>query len=386
MNPFTRSPWVLIPAAYLLITCAAPGHEVGAAGPDAKQSKMVTQWRIEPSFKYDALCLLNTLTGDPFYLWHYTKAYAEFSPKLTPEAKKAVAHLKKVVKDDGGGIISARLCLLFSATDDETLDHLLATVEHPEKLRDNYSKTPYWSDEGWQSFESIRDDLKVIFTWYKQIDFEKFWREKVRPVAEAKGKKMFAKVSEYDVVPLIEQHLGKPLESHTITVYMLTYSQPHGIKITGTRFLTDVAWPFEIVVRNAVHEMMHPPYKLDGDSELTSVMETLRADKFLMNKVEHHNPSFGYNSLEGFVDEDCVQALDQLINERIGVAEQAKSRWKKSDDGMHVLAVALYQMMKAEKYPSSKDKTFRDFMVRMNQEGKFKAGSIKRYHMAMYGK
>lgn len=384
MKPQVRSSKMVMPVACLLFSCTSPENAALSSSPNGDAPGHSTQWRIEPSFKYDALCFLNTLTGDPFYLWHYSRAYAEFAPKLTPEAKAAIAHLKKVIKDEGGGIISANLCLFFSAGDAETLDDLLATVEHPEKIREQFAKTVYWSEAGWQRFEYLRADIRVILKWYKQIDFEGYWRDKVRPVAEKKAKKMLAQVRKYDVVPLIEQHLGKPLESHTITVYMLNYSQPHGIKITGTRFLTDVAWPFEIVVRNAVHEMMHPPYKLEGDKELAAVLETLRADKYLMDKVENHNPSFGYNSLEGFVDEDCVQALDQLINERIGVADKAKSRWKKSDDGMHVLAVALYQMMKEEKYPAT-DKSFRDFLVRMNKEGKFKAGSIEQYHKKLYG-
>jgi len=366
---------------FLLITTTIA---IAAAKPD---KKLVTDWKIEPSLKYDSLCLLNTLTGDPYYLDYYKKTYKDFSPRLTPAATTALAHLKKVIKDDGGGIISANLCLLFSACDAETLDDILVTIDRPEKLRENFAKTPYWDDDSWKRFESIRDDLRTIFRWYKEINFEKTWQEKARPNAESKAKKMFAEVSKYDVVPLVEQHLGHPLESHTITVYMLTYSQPHGIKIVGTRFLTDVAWPFVIVVRNSVHEMMHPPYKLDGDAELAAVFDTLRKDPYFSDKVEHHNKSFGYNTLEGFAEEDCVQSLDQLINEKLGVADAAKHRWTVSDDGMHVLAVALYQLMKQEKYPGgSPDKSFRDFLVRMNKEGKFAPGKIKALHEAMYGK
>lgn len=385
MNTHVRTPRWLPPAICLFISCAALAKDPIATSQEAPAGQHTTHWRIEPSLKYDALCLLNTLTGDKYYLWYYSGPYGKFAPKLTPEAKAALAHLKKVIKDDGGGIISANLCLYFSATPDESLDDMLATIDHPEKLREALSKTPYWSEDGWTRFNSIRDDLRVILNWYKQIGFEAYWREHARPEASAKAAKMLARVRQYDVVPLVEQHLGQPLESDTITVYMLNYSQPHGIKITGTRFLTDVAWPFEIVVRNSVHEMMHPPYKLEGDQEMAAVFETLRADKFLMNKVEHHNPSFGYNGLDGFVEEDCVQALDQLINERLGVADKPQHRWKNSDDGMHVFAVALYQIMKEEKYPG-KDKSFRDFLVRLNKEGKLTPGTIKRRHQELYPK
>lgn len=350
---------------------------------NAKKPRHETIWRIEPSFKFDTLCLLNTLTGDPYYLTYYSKAYDEFAPKLTPEAKAALAGLKAKIKDEGQGIISANLCLLFSVTDDASLDDLLATIQKPDKLREGLSKTPYWSEETWAQFAAVQGDLRTVFTWLKQIGFEEYWREKVEPIAAARAREMQSMVAKFDIVPAIEVHFGTPLESNTVTVYMLTFSQPHGIKITGTRFLTDVAWPFKIVVRNAVHEMMHPPYKLQGDPELHAFMETLRGDKFVMDKVENHNPSFGYNTLEGFVDEDCVQALDQLINERLGVAADAKGRWKASDDGMHVLAIALYRMMKGDGYPT-KDRSFRDYLVRMHKEGKFAPGRIESQFRSMY--
>ena len=70
---------------------------------------------------------------------------------------------------------------------------------------------------------------------------------------------------------------------------MLYYSQPHGIKVAGTRFLTDVAWPFEIVLQNAVHKMMHPPYDLANNDELRNLLFLLKEDEFLMEKVLNHN-------------------------------------------------------------------------------------------------
>jgi len=173
-----------------------------------------------------------------------------------------------------------------------------------------------------------------------------------------------------------ESLLGFALPSNKITVYMLYYSQPHGIKITGTRFLTDAAWPFEIVLRNAVHEMMHPPYDLPNDNELQNTLFFLKKDDFLMDKVLNHNPAFGYNSFEGYIEEDCVQALEQMINEKLKIEREAHQRWKESDDGMHVFAVALYNVMKEENY-NEKGELFRDFLVRMIRTGKLSPGKTK---------
>jgi hypothetical protein len=67
-------------------------------------------------------------------------------------------------------------------------------------------------------------------------------------------------------------------------VYLLYYSKPHGIKITGMRFLTNYSYPFRIVLRNAIHEMMHPPYDLAHDAGLRASLQSLRSDAFLMGK------------------------------------------------------------------------------------------------------
>jgi hypothetical protein len=164
---------------------------------------------------------------------------------------------------------------------------------------------------------------------------------------------------------------------------MLYYSQPHGIKITGTRFLTDIAWNFGILLRTAVHEMMHPPYDYANDEELRNTIELFKKDEFVMDKVQNHNPSFGYNTLEGLFEEDCVQSLDQIISEKLGIARDAKKRWKESDEGIHVLAVALYQIMKEENY-NQKNEKFRDFIIRLVKEEKLVPGKIIKYYEMFY--
>ena len=41
---------------------------------------MGTDWQLKPSLKYDALCILNVLGGDPFYLHYYQAEYDHFHP------------------------------------------------------------------------------------------------------------------------------------------------------------------------------------------------------------------------------------------------------------------------------------------------------------------
>jgi hypothetical protein len=342
-----------------------------------------TDWKIEPSFKYDALCFLNILTADTFYLTYYKNEYDKFKDKITEPAKLSLSSLKKNLKDDNGRIISAFLCLYFSAVEDSILAQLILRLDNLDELKSNFSKTPYHDEESWNLFVSAIPELKVIFAFLKEIDFEDYWKENILPIIQKKINEIKPGLPDFDVIKENEYYLGHKLASNVITVYMLYYVQPHGIKITGTRFLTDAAWPFNIVIRNAVHEMMHPPYDVSYDRELNEAIESLRKDEYLMDKVNNHNPSFGYNTLEGLVEEDCVQALDQLINEKFGIAKDAKLRWKESDDGIHVFAVALYQIMKDENY-NSKNEVFRDFLVKMINSDKLSAGIIKELHKKFY--
>jgi len=368
---------------------AAQISEYGAVNKQSfkQKSKMhsTTDWRIQPSFTLDTVCLLNVLTGDPFYVRYYKDEYARFEPQLTPAARVALANLKHKIKDENKNIISAFLALYFSATDDQTLGDMLDTLENSESMKRNLKRTIYYNESGWRLYESVREDLRTVFLFLKAIQFENYWRQNILPKIESKIIEIRKDLPKYNVINEVEKLLGFPLSSNELTVYILNYSQPHGIRVTGLRFLTDAAYPFKIVLRNAVHEPMHPPYNLTSDRELKETLGSLRADAFLMDKVNNHNPAFGYNTFEGFIEEDCVQALEQIINEKFKMEVEARKRWKENDDGMHVFAVALYSVMKEENFNGERE-AFRDFFIRMIHSGKLQAGSIKPIYDAFYSR
>jgi hypothetical protein len=347
------------------------------------KSNNMTNWKIEPSFKYDALCFLNILTADTFYLNYYQKEYDKFKPLIIPEIETSLKNIKRTLNDENGRIVSAYLCLYFSAVEDSTLEQMLQTLDDTRTLKKNFEKTPYHDEDSWKLFESVNGELKIVIEFLKAVNFDDYWKKNILPIVQKKIDEVKPDLPKYDVIKEDEEFLGYKLPSNEITVYMLYYSQPHGIKITGTRFLTDAAWPFKIVIRTAAHEMMHPPYDINHNKKLSKAIESLRKDDYLMDKVNNHNPSFGYNSLGGLIEEDCVQALDQMINEKFGVARDAHERWKTNDDGIHVFAVALYQVMKEENY-NSKHEVFADFLVRMIESGKLAAGTIKEWHDKFY--
>ena len=72
--------------------------------------------------------------------------------------------------------------------------------------------------------------------------------------------------------------------------------------------------------------------------------------EFIARIVREHDPQWGYTTLEGLLNEDLTQALDQLIGEALGVGRNPADRWRQSDDGIHVLAGAFYGMLRDDKW------------------------------------
>lgn len=384
MHPISRV------ATYVVLVgcCAGPAFvpEAAASGELLLQIEEqgpadTTVWALRPSLKHDALAFLGVLTGDPFYTERYPAEYARFEPQLTPETRAALAEIERKVKVEGGRIISAHLTLVFSASPAETLSEMRSALEDLAPLRAAFEETPYAGD--WPIFESIVPELRVVLGWYEQIEFPAFWEAEVLPRVEARIAELSPQLPGYDVLGETARLTGRPAPLDTLTVYVLRFVEPHGIKVTGSRFLTAVSWPLSVVLPDAVHEMMHPPYDLAGDPELRAALDRLRADSTLIDRVENHDPSLGYTTFDGFVEENVVQALEQVALERMGVGRDPHAHWCRQDGGMHVLAVALYRVMQEKRFPDSGEPV-RDLLIREVSDGSLQPGSVGDHVRAFY--
>jgi hypothetical protein len=373
---------LLLPLAAAVFVGCADGHRAPVSDTTHARAAAASQWRVEPSFKYEALCLVGILNGDPYYREYYAAWCDRLEPTLTPEVRAALAEIKRLIKDEAGGIVSASLCLYFSAVPAQTLDQLIAAIDDPETVLGAVRRTPYWDADAAGVWRAVCPPLRTVLSWMRDAHLERLWREDVLPEMQPQIDAIRAQLQRYAVIPLVDEYLGRRTADRTITVYVLNFNAPHGIKLVGNTYITHHSWPIETTVRTAAHEMMHPPYDRATDAELRAALDTLRQDPLLMNRVTNHNPSFGYNDFEGFVEEDCVQALDQRIAEKLGVADDPRQRWRASDDGMHVLAMALYQLFREQAFPTGGE-TFRDFLLRAVRTGELAPGRIAELQMRL---
>lgn len=341
-----------------------------------------TIWNIEPDYALDVLCLLNSLSGDSFYVRFYEDDFKYLKKQFTPETEKAIASLTDKVRIKNKKIISAELTLYFSSVNPTTIEDLLYFLRNSDEIEAKMKKTTYYDESEMKLFKDIKPELTTIFSFLKEIDFFSYWKENKLLKINERIHELENDVKKYNIIAEIESMLGHPIKSDTLDVKLLYYTKPHGIRITGNRFINAADWPFEILVRTAIHELMHPPYDYKNDKKLRETLLQLKNDKFIMDKVTNHNPLFGYNTFKGFIEENVVQAMDQIIKEKFDIHREPHKRWQENDDGMHVFAVAVYKVLKDD-YSTSKEK-IRDILIKEILDGKLKPGKIQLLYNEFY--
>ncbi|MBU1379159.1 MAG: hypothetical protein KKE02_01765 [Alphaproteobacteria bacterium] len=341
---------------------------LAAAAPLPAFAAIRTQWKVRGSEGFDALCFLGPLAGKPLYTRYYETELAEFRPRFPATAQAALDRLQTAA-DAASSLLAPGLCTMLSAAPDATLDEVILAVREAEtRVLPAYRASEYWNQESWDGFLAGRADLLVVLGGLREAGFPDVRRRLIQPKLEPRIAALSARLATLDVIAEQERLIGRKLEPG-IEIVLLWFSKPHGVRIQGQRFLSHVDYPDALTVRIAGHEILHPPFPMEGPTAKAAIA-VLDADPLLVRVLKEHDPAFGYNTMEGILNEDTVQALDQIIAERLGVAIPPAQRWAKADDGMHILAAGLYGTLKAEGY----DRTGGDVETWM--AGAVKAGKL----------
>ena len=164
-------------------------------------------------------------------------------------------------------------------------------------------------------------------------------------------------------MPLVEQHTGVSFDARAVELCVLRWAAPHGIRVTGTRFLTDVRYEADRVLNIAVHELLHPPWP--QGHPVKDSLDALAADPFLAARFDGRDPDAGYNTWARYAEEDAAQALDQFLNTYLGRNSRGDpvTRWTTADGGMHVLALLLHDTLRRGGF-DPKVGSYADFLAR----------------------
>ena len=312
--------------------------------------KNKTRWQVRASEGFDAIAFLGPLSGVEMYTRYYGADAEAFAPRLPEAIRKDIVKLASDANEDGFGLLGPNLCLLFSTNgNDATIDSLLAALKaRNERMLPSYKASQYWDEKDWNWFDKAAPRLEAIFTAMRDAGFAAFRAERAGADLNTRVADVQRSLSSFDVIHWQEKLTGRKFDP-TIEIVLLQFSKPHGIKVQGQTFLQATDYDVATTVRIAAHEMLHPPVPMDGEAALAA-LKVLERDALIMRIVREHDPRWGYTTLDGLLNEDLCEALDQLISEALGVARNPADRWRKSDDGMHVLAAGLYGLLRQDRW------------------------------------
>lgn len=309
-----------------------------------------TRWKVRASEGFDAIAFLGPLSGAQLYLDYYAEDAAAFAPRLPEAVRIDVARLWNDAAKIGFGLLGPMLQVLFSANaNDATMDALVSALRtRVTSILPTYKAGPYWSEPNWAWFDRAAPRLDAIFTAMQEAGFAEFRRDRIGSAMDGRIAEVGRALRSIDVISWQEKLTGRTFDPE-IQIVLLQFSKPHGIKVQGQTFLQAVDYDTATTVRIAAHEMLHPPVPMDGPAA-TAALAVFAPDPLVTKIVRDHDPRWGYTTLKGLLDEDLVQALDQLISEALGVARNPADRWRKADDGMHVMAAGFYGLLRQDRW------------------------------------
>lgn len=344
-----------------------------------------TQWIVRDSIVFEAIAFLNALSGDPLVGAHYLADTRHFQPMLTAEVEQALADLAIFRQEKRHGNLSGFLLPFFLAGKVESLDDLIALSEDPAPIRkalQAYDRSlveinVYYGDPGWKLFEETLPSLQTVFRFLKEADFAGYWQSQHRADVGEEIRRIEAAVSGQNIIPAVEARLGFGLPSDQVAIYLVHFLWPYGHHLIGTSFATIPEDSDEGVIRTTIHELLHNPFN-NTDPDFWNAINTLKEDPFLSQVFAQRDPKYGYNNWPDYVAEDSVRALEQHIEEDLGLGK----RWNWNEDGgMHALSAVLCELMEQQGFPQQSE-SYQDFVIRMVKEGKLAVGETESLYQA----
>ena len=310
---------------------------------------MRTRWNVIGSEGFDAIAFLGALSGRDLYRARYAAEADAFGPRLPADVRTDVPKLADESDKSSFGLLWPVLANILSGAGITTLDSVIAALSDLEgKVRPAFLSNASREDSDFDWLKANAPRLIRVFMAMRDAGFAAFRRERLGAGFEDRIAEVSRALAGYDVVRWQEKLAGRVFDP-VINVVLLAFSKPHGAKMRDQTFLQAADYDTATTVRIATHEMLHPPFPMDGPAA-KAALAILAKDPLIPRIVREHDPKWGYTTLDGMLNEDMCEALDQLISEALGVARNPADRWRQADDGIHVLAAGLYGLLRQDKW------------------------------------
>jgi hypothetical protein len=293
------------------------------------------RFQIRACYNFDLLNMMNVLTGDPFYTKYHPEAYAEFGEALSDESRQ-ILHI--ITESLGNAMISPLINFMISFIPDFENENLIELLLDENRIMDGIQQSdPRLLDKA-KEMKPLYQALIPVLVELENMGFREYWLKEKKPLINEKKGQLEPFVETYSLDKEIAAMLGAGRAPEEIILYLCTFAAPHGIKVFGPRYIADVSFQNESILLIAIHEMFHPPY---DQREVQASLDLLASDPFIHLAFEKKDPKYGYPEMDGFLEENVVEAMSLFIAQKVGLEPDPYGYLLKHDGGSHVFSVIL---------------------------------------------
>jgi hypothetical protein len=310
-------------------------------------------FNVRYSYNFDLVNSMNVLTGEPLYMEWQEGIYERFGETLSDQSKD---NIKKAVEINERPMIGPLLSLVISAVPNFERRSVVRMFSDTDLLQEYFKRYSYYEAENWPQYTSIFGLLLPVIQELETLGFREYWKKERLPKIKQMQRQFYSFANKFDLDHEVGSMLGIGQALEGMTVYLCTFASPHGIKVCGPRYITDVAYSKETSISIAIHEMFHPPYNAQ---KLATELDRLGADPLLEYSFEKNDPKFGYSTMKGFIEENVVEAMAIFICHKLGLEKDPFAYFAKHDGGTHMLSVVLFAYF--SRYPKPSNQPFEEY-------------------------
>jgi hypothetical protein len=295
---------------------------------------------LRHSYLLDQANFLNALTGDEFYRSRHPEAHERWAGQLS---LSAAASLAEAVRQNGSAMLGPALAYVLSTVPGFEAADLADLLARPGLTLASLGALPQAHQADARQIIDLFPLLLPAVRELESLGFRRYWEAERAPLIDASGRTLeqFLAGLRLDLGAAVTQMLGRAQEdgrAEPIELFLATFASPHGMKLCGPRYVSDVRFKPEATVRIAIHEMFHPPYVL---AEVCDAASALIADPLFQGAFAGKDPRFGYETEDGFLEENVVEAMELHVSRGAGLIADPIGYLLDHDGGSHKLSVVL---------------------------------------------
>ncbi len=224
----------------------------------------MTDWLIEPSYKFDLACFCNLFSDREKYRKAHPEGWKGFADLF--REKQEFLELAQALNNQGF-LVSSALIAIFDSCDYKGMDvdRICEVAEKPElrenKLRPYFLNYQLLDAKQWEQYSPLMEQLTAMVRHLHGGGFPVYWQENCLPEIEKWCDQFRQEVLKYPLLEEVNALLGEKYarEKKTISLYPCKFAAPFGTSLARQGFVSDIRWNLEQTIAFAIHELLPPP-------------------------------------------------------------------------------------------------------------------------------